>query len=333
MTAPLERRYRRLLLAYPAAYRRSHGAELLTALLDAAGPDRVRPSRRDVVDLVRGGLRQRFRLPVGKAPVAVAVFAALLFGALGAGIGSFLGWCTVAPLRVDPTATQVASLAIGEPYAGGFSRDDGWQGRAVTIQAVDPRYIPGWTRDAAGDRFTAAGWSIESVGDGHFVASRGDLRVRVSGPLPAPPSPDGVRPVSTLAPVDVVIWSEPPPAVPFGVAAGWLAGAAGGWLLAAWTAYELLRTRSWPRRGAAVTLMLASLLVLLLPVLHTYLLIGAGIVLGPDSWGPPAPVYVGFIDTDAVGVPLLGLAAIALACLVAGGRRHRPEVAAAPSEP
>ncbi|WP_327011098.1 hypothetical protein OHA72_29795 [Dactylosporangium sp. NBC_01737] len=330
---PLERRYRRLLLAYPAAYRRRHGDELVTTLLDAAAPGRVRPGRRDTADLVRGGLRQRFRLPVGKAPVAVAVFAAMLFGALGAGAGSFLGWCTVAPLRVEHTAAQVASLALGEPYLGGFSRDDRWQHRADKIQATDPRYVPGWTRDAAGDRFTAAGWSIESVGDASFVAGRGDLRVRVSGPLPDPTPSDGIRPVSTLAPVDVVIWPEPPAAVPVGVAAGWLAGAVGGWLLAAWTAYALLGTRSWPRRGAVVVLLLASLLVLLRPALVTCLLMVANAVLGPDHWGPQPPVHTGFIDTDAVYVPLLGLAAIAVACLVAGGRRQRPEAAAAPSEP
>ena len=334
MTTPLERRYRRLLRAYPAAYRRRHGDELLTTLLDAAGPDRVRPSRRDVVDLVRGGLRQRFRLPVGKAPVAVAVFAAFAFGALGAGTGSFLGWCTTPPLRVDASAAQIAGLAVGEPYAGGFSRDNRWQNRAVTIQAVDPRYIAGWTSAAAADRFAAAGWTVEPAGGSAFIASRGAVRARVAGPGPAAPAPGGAvtGPGPAAEPVDVVIWPVVPAAVPIGVAAGWLAGAAGGWLLVAWLAYRLRGERSWARRGAVAMLVAVAILVLFRPVLLTYLLIGASALLGPDRWGPPPPVYAGLIDTDAVAVPLLGLAAIAAACLVAGVRRQPPLPAgAAPS--
>lgn len=317
----LERRYRRLLLVYPAAYRRSHGDELLTALLDAADAGRTRPGRRDVLDLVRGGLRQRLRLPIGPAPATVAVLAALVFGALGAGTGSFLGWCTVPPLRADAAATQVVSLAAGEPYLGGFSRDDRWQHRAANLHAVDPRYVPGWSSQAAAARFTAAGWTVEPDGAAAFIAAWGDVRARVSGAVPDGPSG---------SPVDVVLWLDPPAAVPAGTAAGWLAGAVGGWLLAAWTAYALLGSRSWGRRGAVAVLMSGSLLVLAVPVLHTYMLIGAGAFMGPDQWGPMPPVHAGFADDDAAYVPLLGLAAIAVGCVVAGARRSRPAVGQRP---
>lgn len=317
MTPPLERRYRLLLRAYPAAYRRRHGDELITTLLDAAAPGRVRPSGRDVVDLLRGGLRQRFRLPVGKAQVAVAVFGALLFGALGAAAGSFLGWCTVAPLRPDAGALRVVDLALGEPYLGAFNREDNWQSRAASLMPADPRYPAGWSLAAAEDRFTAAGWSISETSGAYFTAGRGDLRARVTGAGPG------------TGPVDVVIWLATPAAVPAGVAAGWLAGAVSGWLLAAWTAYALLGIRSWPRLGVVLVLMLASLLVLFRPALVTYGLIVAGAVMAPDHWGPPPPVHVGFIDVDAVHGPLTGLAAIAVGCLVAGVRRHRPATGAA----
>jgi hypothetical protein len=56
----LEQVYRLLLLAYPRRYRRARGAEMLTTLLEAA-----RPLRREMVGLLWGGVRARFRLPGG----------------------------------------------------------------------------------------------------------------------------------------------------------------------------------------------------------------------------------------------------------------------------
>ncbi|MFV2101371.1 hypothetical protein [Micromonospora sp. LOL_024] len=63
MTA-LERRYRRLLLAYPADYRRDRGDEIVGTYLDLADGGRRWPSPSDAADLVRGGLRQRLRAAV-----------------------------------------------------------------------------------------------------------------------------------------------------------------------------------------------------------------------------------------------------------------------------
>ena len=57
----LERRYRRLLRAYPADYRRTRGAEIVGTYLDLAAPDQRWPTPADAGDLVRGGLRQRLR--------------------------------------------------------------------------------------------------------------------------------------------------------------------------------------------------------------------------------------------------------------------------------
>ncbi|WP_234359166.1 GlsB/YeaQ/YmgE family stress response membrane protein [Plantactinospora sp. BC1] len=83
---PLERRYRRLLYAYPNRYRSSRGDELVGTYLDLVDQDRRWPSRHDAVDVLRGGLRQRLReqgalglaaaLPVA-ATVAVSTLAAL----------------------------------------------------------------------------------------------------------------------------------------------------------------------------------------------------------------------------------------------------------------
>jgi hypothetical protein len=59
---PLERRYRRLLAAYPPAYRRDHESEILGTLLEAAAPGQRWPSAREGAALLVGGLRTGARL-------------------------------------------------------------------------------------------------------------------------------------------------------------------------------------------------------------------------------------------------------------------------------
>ncbi|MET7965904.1 hypothetical protein [Micromonospora sp. NPDC005305] len=59
---PLARRYRRLLLGYPRAYRRDRGEEILGLLLDGAPAGRTRPTLREAADLLRAGLRCRLGL-------------------------------------------------------------------------------------------------------------------------------------------------------------------------------------------------------------------------------------------------------------------------------
>jgi hypothetical protein len=59
----LERRYRRLLLAYPRRFRHEHGAAIVTTLVEMAEPGRTRPAVRDAWHLCASGVRQRFRLP------------------------------------------------------------------------------------------------------------------------------------------------------------------------------------------------------------------------------------------------------------------------------
>src|SRR5262245_63412579 len=47
----LERRYRRLMLAYPRRYRGQRGEEMLATLLETAATGQRRPSRLDTVDI------------------------------------------------------------------------------------------------------------------------------------------------------------------------------------------------------------------------------------------------------------------------------------------
>ncbi|RQX29002.1 hypothetical protein DLJ57_22075, partial [Micromonospora chalcea] len=53
----LEKRYRMLLRAYPADYRRERADELIDTLIGDEPTTRRRPSAREAASLVRGGLR------------------------------------------------------------------------------------------------------------------------------------------------------------------------------------------------------------------------------------------------------------------------------------
>ena len=71
MSGRLERRYRRLLLAYPAAYRAAHGDEIIGTLLEAAPPTQRFPVPREATGLLLGGLRSRSRLAATASPPQV----------------------------------------------------------------------------------------------------------------------------------------------------------------------------------------------------------------------------------------------------------------------
>lgn len=64
----LERRYRRLLLAYPPAWRAAHGEELLGTVLEAAAPGQRLPAAREATGLLLGGLRTRARQAATASP-------------------------------------------------------------------------------------------------------------------------------------------------------------------------------------------------------------------------------------------------------------------------
>jgi hypothetical protein len=57
----LERRYRRLLVWFPAAHRREYGEEMIAVLLASTPEGRGRPRLADAFDLMAGGLRARLR--------------------------------------------------------------------------------------------------------------------------------------------------------------------------------------------------------------------------------------------------------------------------------
>ncbi|MEQ4302182.1 GlsB/YeaQ/YmgE family stress response membrane protein [Plantactinospora sp. B6F1] len=119
--SPLERRYRRLLYAYPRRYRSSRGDELVGTYLDLAEPDRRRPSRHDVVDVLRAGLRQRLREQGASGLAAGLPIAATIAMSTLAAIAAFLLIqveftnlpADVLPAKVGPAQTLGAFLWAG----------------------------------------------------------------------------------------------------------------------------------------------------------------------------------------------------------------------------
>ena len=77
-TDTLERHYRLLLRAYPAAYRRERGEEILAAVLEVEGGRRRRPSVGQARAIVLGGLRVRQTLAHGDSTAALAWHSAAL---------------------------------------------------------------------------------------------------------------------------------------------------------------------------------------------------------------------------------------------------------------
>jgi len=107
----LERRYRLLLLAYPADYRRERGDEIVGTLLDAAQPGQVWPRPPEVADLLGSGLRRRLRIDQVSGLAAGMTLAAPLALALAAGLSAFLlVWFDLAlgtPAEPRPSQLQI----------------------------------------------------------------------------------------------------------------------------------------------------------------------------------------------------------------------------------
>ena len=59
--ADLERRYRRLLACYPAAFRRDHEQEILTVLMAGAEKGQRRPRLAEAADLLRSATQMRLQ--------------------------------------------------------------------------------------------------------------------------------------------------------------------------------------------------------------------------------------------------------------------------------
>ncbi|MFI6296127.1 hypothetical protein ACIBEJ_31345 [Nonomuraea sp. NPDC050790] len=147
VTGVLERRYRRLLLAYPRRYRQAHGDELLDVLLESTDAARTVPPPREAAGLVSGGLRMRVAhlaggsvwrggLHLGVTAVAVANFAALVPYA-----GAIPLWTALSALSVLAVLRGWVWAAIPLTGAVGVKAvavAGGWQVAELTLLPVYP---------------------------------------------------------------------------------------------------------------------------------------------------------------------------------------------------
>ncbi|MET7946625.1 hypothetical protein [Micromonospora sp. NPDC005324] len=134
----LERRYLRLLRAYPADYRRARGAEIVGTYLDLAAPDQRWPAPADAADLVRGGLRQRLRAAgvTDLIPgVRLAALLALVTASALAGV-----WGTA---ELHPPPVEWGVPHVGPFVSLGVVTWAAWLLAAVVI-AVAPSRVARW---------------------------------------------------------------------------------------------------------------------------------------------------------------------------------------------
>ena len=256
----LERAYRRLLLAYPGGYRRQHGAEIVTTLLEMADPGQRRPARADAWHLLASGLRQRFRLPA-RRPLAwvAAVLITLITGALGAAAGSWAGAQTLAPL---PTQAALAERVTGTGGGDTWVHDtSSW---SHTAHFTDAEVTHAWQIEPARQRLHADGWQVGPVTpitgsaqefdpatgamtdipmrNNEFRATKDGIEVSVRAFL----ADSRVAPTGS---VSTAAWASATPVFLPLIVAGTVTGLVAGWLLAAAGAYRVRRSRR-PRLAA-----------------------------------------------------------------------------------
>ena len=259
--AVLERRYRRLLLAFPGRFRRGRGTEIVTTLLEMAEPGQRRPALADAWHLMVSGVRQRFRLPA-RRPLAwvAAVVLALIAGAFGAAAGSWVAEQTFTDLPDDAQVVALNQVVGGAGDQVDLTRvaSPWW---TTMLQSTLER--PGWTPEEAQARLTAAGWRVTSIEPlsgmavgpddkplpfrgSAFEAGRGGLRIHVMGFV----SPGHGNVTIDYRPADTG-------ALRPAVIAGALIGLLAGWLIAAAGAYRMRSAGRAYRRAVATLTVLA----------------------------------------------------------------------------
>ena len=288
----LERRYHRLLLAYPGPYRRGHGTEIVTTLLEMAPPGQTRPSASDAWHLFRSGLGQRFRLPSGRPLVWVAaVLITVVTGAFGAAAGSWVAEQTFTDLPGDAAIEALTRQAAGGGNEFGMDRSASPWWTTLATGGVD---APSYTPEAAQARLTADGWSVTAIRTVPGSSFTTDPVTGATIEVPAPGSVfeatrDGLtmQVSGYITPEHGTISAEFWPADTGAMRPLMLAGAAlgliAGWLLTASGAYRMRALPPGRRRSAAVLTGLA-LVTLALPALALW--VNVGRVLRPTD--PPA---------------------------------------------
>jgi hypothetical protein len=342
VSAERERRYRRLLWAYPRAYRNGHGEEMVSTMLDLPEPGRLQ-----MLHLVLCGVRQRFRLPARRPLTWVtALLAAVVLGSLGAAAGTWVGWQTSPSLPSDRELRALNAAMTGMPAdAALYTEPLAMRGPNVLVRADG---TADWSADRVRGALLAAGWHIRSftvyedftvssigqqatiadVNQGPriptmnvgYTATKGSLRLDGFGTVvTGTQRPELVGQAS----YGTGVWPREPATVPALVIAGIIAGALTGWLLAAAFAY-----RARDRRRLATTLSTVGLAAATVPAFELYH--DAYQVLLYRALGSPYPYLVyGPIDrTLALTCAVIGIAAVVAAAVLVARPRRAPALIA-----
>ncbi|MEV4398643.1 hypothetical protein [Nonomuraea sp. NPDC049607] len=176
---PLERRYRKLMLAYPRPYRAAHGDELLDVLLESAAPGRRIPVPREAWGLLTGGVRSRIVHLASGSPwrdgvhLAVTALAAANLAALLPYAGTLPLWTLLSALTLLATVrgwlrtAAVLTLLTG---AKAVALAGGWQPFDATLLPVYPTFLQDRPLFMDSDPYLVAG--------GYAVALAGLLVLR-----------------------------------------------------------------------------------------------------------------------------------------------------------
>jgi hypothetical protein len=267
----LERRYRRLLRAYPRAYREHRGAEMVTTLLEMVEAGRGRPSRGQALHLVLCGLRQRFRLPASRPLAWVgALLAAVVLGAFGAAGGTWLGWQTAASVPSDRELRALNAAMTGMPApAAVYKGPSAMKGPSTLVRADG---TSNYSAERVRAALTSAGWRITSfherdgfvlanigkslaaavripTGNVDYTATKGGLKLTGDGSVITAGAERGLAGQASYA---TEVWPREAATVRPLTIAGLIAGALAGWLLAAAFAYRVRRSGRFQRWVATV---------------------------------------------------------------------------------
>ncbi|HEV7898452.1 MAG TPA: hypothetical protein VGP31_11475 [Planosporangium sp.] len=341
----LARRYRRLLWAYPRAYRRERGAEMIDTLLAAAMPGRRRPAARERVNLLRHGLRGRLGRPRSKAIVVIAGLAAVLGGFLGAAGAARASWQGARPLPGNAASATIAQAVLPTAASTKWSRhddlffyDDPTDAWTPLFGADD--YSPGWVRagmqsredhraliPSIEGRLRDAGWQVTDLrfneadtwAGARFSAYRDGLALDIilSDATNAVPVLPGM---ATILEVDIMR-DDPWWVVPASVVGG-LLGALAGWLLAGWVSRRTQGRHAVLQTG--VVLLTSAAFVGMLPAFGMTVLGVALSVMQPTPGPSSLVLWFGLVFLGRLPAVLGVVAALAAIGLAALPRRLQP---------
>lgn len=356
--SPLEKRYRRLLLCYPRAYRRERGTEIVDILAELAPPGRTRPTVREAVNLVRHGLRARLGRPGSRSVAVWAALTAIVWALFSAAIASRLAWETARPLPSTVEASAIfATVTSGRHvsdvrrspamfimYGHPFNRHDvgellfpdgGEYGFGSTSGSMDGGSDADLRRfaDNAVRRLRATGWEVarpfnedldtgQSVDDGGPTLSETHLTAKRGDDILYIQIDYGglITPSAGLAIERATPWPVYPASI-----AGAALGAVVAWFVFGWAS----RRTDGQRRGLrvlATALFGIALFLWWVPIPFVSWSLLRGQLNEPDYKWPPLWKWLGQPDLSLLFVAACGAALTALA--IAALLRRRPRLSA-----